>query len=111
MEIDALVAVALGITADELVTVYRTQFPVLAGYDRSTYVFDRRGRLVPNAVLAAWRQAGGELADEDRVAARPGSGIEYEYLPPFEPRDREADLRRAHAEFSRRTASRRSNSL
>jgi hypothetical protein len=110
LEIDALVAVALGVTATELVTIYRTQFPVLAGYDRNTYVYDRNGRLLPNSVLAAWRKAGDGAAPEDRTAAHPGSGVTYEYLPPFAPRDREADLRQAHAEFSRRAASRRSNS-
>src|SRR5690625_3695032 len=38
IEIDALVALSLGITADELCTIYRTQFPVLYGYDHGKYV-------------------------------------------------------------------------
>ncbi len=59
MEIDALVALMLGVTADELCTVYRTQFAVLRGYDKDTYLYDANGRLVPNAVLAPWRKQGG----------------------------------------------------
>ena len=33
VEIDALVALMLGVTADQLCTIYRTQFAVLYGYD------------------------------------------------------------------------------
>ena len=58
VEIDALVALGLGLTADELCTVYRTQFPVLYGYDRNTYLYDTNGRLVPGEVLRVWRTKG-----------------------------------------------------
>ena len=34
LELDVLVAMSLGISADELCTIYRTQFPVLHGYDQ-----------------------------------------------------------------------------
>lgn len=109
VELDAVTAVALGISADELATIYRTQFPVLNGYDRNAYLFDADGRLVPNAILTAWRQRG-DLSTDERIAAHPGSGIRYEYLQPFSSRDREADLRQAHAVFLERWESRRSNS-
>ena len=35
VEIDALVALMLGVTADQLCTIYRTQFAVLYGYDHN----------------------------------------------------------------------------
>ena len=59
VEIDALVALMLGVTADQLCTIYRTQFAVLYGYDHSSYVYDANGRLVPNEVLSVWRHEGG----------------------------------------------------
>ncbi len=48
----------MGLTADELCTIYRTQFPVLYGYDRNKYVYDTNGREVPTPVLQLWRRKG-----------------------------------------------------
>ncbi|GBF17240.1 hypothetical protein Br6_04646 [Rhodococcus sp. Br-6] len=103
VEIDALVAIDLGLTADELCTVYRTQFPVLYGYDRKTYLYDNAGRLVPNGVLAKWRTKGDKLSEEERTATNP-AGNTYTYELPFRFLDREADMREAFAEFERRLA-------
>ena len=58
VEIDAIVALMLGVTADQLCTVYRTQFAVLYGYDHDKYTYDTNGRVVPNAVLKVWRKKG-----------------------------------------------------
>ncbi|WP_224763683.1 DNA methyltransferase [Salinibacterium sp. ZJ70] len=104
LEIDVLVALSLGITIDELVTIYRTQFPVLAGYDRNEYLFDANGRLVPTTIRQAWRKAGeptdaARMAVEERTAVHPGSGVEYVYELPFRFLDREADMREAYARF------------
>ena len=99
LEIDAIVALSLGITADELCTIYRTQFAVLYGYDRNSYFYDANGRLVPNEVLKVFRKKREAISEDERTAVHPGSGISYTYELPFVTLDREADMRRAYAHF------------
>ncbi|MTB89048.1 class I SAM-dependent DNA methyltransferase [Aeromicrobium senzhongii] len=100
VEIDAIVALMLGLTADELCTIYRTQFSVLYGYDRNTYFYDRNGRLVPNSVLTVWRKKGDAINEEERTATNQ-AGNTYTYELPFATLDREADMRQAYAHFEK----------
>ena len=88
------------LTADELCTIYRTQFPVLYGYDRNVYFYDANGRLVPNSVLTVWRKKGDAISEEERTATNP-SGNTYVYELPFVTLDREADMRQAYAHFEK----------
>ena len=103
VEIDVLVALMLGVTADQLCVIYRTQFPVLYGYDHSGYVYDAKGRLVPYEVLSVWRKKGDAISGAERTATNQ-AGRTYIYELPFRILDREADMRTAYAEFERRLA-------
>lgn len=77
VEVDALVALMLQLTADELCSIYRTQFPVLRGYDRNVYFYDANGRLVPNSVLTVWRKG---RPDHRRGAHRHQPGRQHLHL-------------------------------
>jgi hypothetical protein len=92
VEIDALAAVMLGITAEELCAIYRTQFGVLRKYER-VMQHDANGRQVPKEVLK----------DVERLGPRADLG---RYEMPFTAVDREAEMTVAHAEFTRRAAAR-----
>ncbi len=101
LELDVLIALALDITVDELVSIYNTQFPVLRGYDRKDYLFDANGRVVPPSIRLRWVKAGqpcqpGTLDRESLTDLHPGSGEPYTYELPFALRDREHDLRVAY---------------
>ncbi len=98
-------ALSLGLTADDLCTIYRTQFAVLYGYDRNAYHYDAHGRLVPNSVLTIWRKKGDRVTEEERTATNP-SGNTYTYELPFVTLDREADMRQAYAHFEKVLAER-----
>ncbi len=100
-EIDAIVALSLGVTADELCMIYRTQFPVMRfRYDEVDY-FDKNGRKVPTGIAKLHEKRGGEetLSLQERTWVHPQSQVVYHFEYPFRILDREADLRAAYAKY------------
>ncbi|MEA3335482.1 MAG: hypothetical protein U9R25_06190, partial [Chloroflexota bacterium] len=91
VEIDVLAAMALDLTLEELLTIYRVQFPVLQKYERKKR-FDQRGMEVPMKTVR------GEIVVNE-------SKPEFaDMVEPFTPVDREADYRRAWGVFEERLA-------
>lgn len=99
IEIDVLVAISWGIEIDDLCTIYRTQFPVLRGYEKND-LYDVNGRKVPGDMNRQYRKAGEHLSLSDRTWTHPQSGVEYVFEFPFQSFDREEDMRKAYAHFS-----------
>lgn len=85
VELDALAALAMGISEEDLLLIYRVQFPVLQQYERDNR-YDQRGHLVPDKLLQS-------LAKSPTTPTSP-------YIPPFTSRDRSADLSAAYSRFS-----------
>ena len=78
----------LGLTADQLCGIYRTQFGVLRKYE---YVMrhDQERSRVPNGTC--WTSLRGGSRRHGAVGR---------YVPPFTKPDREAEMRRAYAVFA-----------
>ena len=100
-EIDAMVALSLDVTLDELLMIYRTQFPVMRRYDQEN-LYDANGRKVPKDVLKLEKKLkdGQQLSEEERTWTHPQSGVEYVFEYPFAPLDREADLASAYEKYA-----------
>lgn len=118
-ELDALVAILLGLTEQQLVQMYVSQFAVLRKYE-SQMVFDSGGRQVCvhhqaygvkqtkwELELGAAPSKRGEtrIGMWDRVQAYLAGDTSVDlgpFLPPFRPADREAAMRRAYQAFAER---------
>ncbi|MGI5293107.1 class I SAM-dependent DNA methyltransferase [Nonomuraea polychroma] len=103
VEIDALVAVWLGMDADALIAAYRGRFPVLQKYEAVTW-FDADGhKLAGNARTIGQRQTKETWAQFEAYQEAPESApVPDGYTAPFYKADREAEYRQAHAVFSER---------
>ncbi|WP_371534990.1 class I SAM-dependent DNA methyltransferase [Streptomyces sp. NBC_00466] len=103
VETDALVAVWLGISANELVAMYRARFPVLQQYEENMW-FDANGRRIAKAHQQhgygqpkdAWKQLGAH--EHFPLEANVPDG----YEGPLYRANRVKEMRAAHAEFTRR---------
>ncbi len=108
VELDALAALSLSLTLDQLLLLYRVQFPILQQYERETF-YDQRGKIIftVNRGLAGVGLARKEF--EPIRDAKPGDTLpdyahdqQGPFEPPFETCDREADMSRAYAFFRER---------
>ncbi len=123
IEIDVLVAQALGLTLDQLIEIYRIYFPVLQEYEAGTW-FDQNGRIVwtcskglpgvgwldergKSPSRAAWEKILAENPSELNCTAiddtMPGGPrtVARHFVGPFTQCDRIGDYRRAWAHFER----------
>lgn len=114
VEIDVLTAIALGMTLEQLKTIYRIQFPVLQQYEADTW-YDQNGRIVftNNRSLTGVGYTRTEFNNiKDAKAGEiftqvilddtmPGGPIErtIEYIAPFDRCDREEDYETAWKYF------------
>ena len=118
IELDALAALMLGLSAEQLCSMYRAQFAVLRKYEHKM-VFDAEGRKIcGHHQSAGYRQS--QLQDQAKAGDLPPKWKnlwklfdEHEedpesvdwmghYTPPFTRPDREMEMTRAYNEFQRR---------
>ncbi|MFD9744109.1 DNA methyltransferase [[Kitasatospora] papulosa] len=102
VEVDALVAVWLGVSADALVAMYKSRFPIMQEFDAATW-FDAKERRIAGVRHAFGFGQTKEhyehfLAYQKKERPDPPEG----YTAPFYKANREKEMREAHAYFSAR---------
>jgi hypothetical protein len=113
VELDVLAAQALGLTLDELQTIYRVQFPVLRKYEQNMW-YDQNGRIIytknrglPGVGFKSkqWKKVkdktSGTVERTVEDDTQPGGPAERTivYEAPFDKCDREEDYVRAWRVF------------
>ncbi len=124
MELDVLVAQELGLTLDQLLDIYRIQFPVMRQYEADTW-YDARGRIVftvskglvgvglprkgnPKKGLIGWEDIRdmqtGTVSQTVTDDTQPGGPVQrtITYHAPFDRCSREEDYKVVWKEFERR---------
>lgn len=100
VEVDVLSAMVLGLSFEELITLYKVQFSILQQYERDDR-YDQHGRLVPISSIAAGNPAVNLLKLAELLREQTGFDVRREYRPD----DAElAELRRKPIRLSRRDA-------
>jgi hypothetical protein len=102
VEIDGLVAVWLGMSADELIAIHKARYAILADRESQMW-FDANGRQLAKDPYAHGHGQTKEhyehfLAYQKKERHEPPEG----YTAPFYKADREKEMREAHAHFSAR---------
>ncbi|KQX85170.1 class I SAM-dependent DNA methyltransferase [Streptomyces clavifer] len=103
VELDALVAVSLGITADQLVAIFNSRYPQLHDYESAMY-FDATGRKIAGDfnTYGHGQTKQDYLTLLDHLASPTTTPPPTGYAAPFYKADRETEMRAAHAHFQAR---------
>ncbi|GGK65726.1 hypothetical protein Ppa06_21940 [Planomonospora parontospora subsp. parontospora] len=103
VELDALVALWLGMTAEQLVAIYRSRYPVLSDYEAQIW-FDAGGRKIAGNHNTYGHGQTKQHFEQFMAHLDPETGgpVPDGYTAPFYKADREAEYRQAHAVFAER---------
>lgn len=103
VELDALVAVWLGLDADSLIQMYRARFPVLSRFEASIW-FDADGNKLAgiHRTHGQYQKKGDFERLEEHVLWPEKHSPPEGFRPPFVKADREGEMRQAHQVFTER---------